>query len=76
MAANETVRNALTLPVCLIIMDGLGLAEPGPGNAVSLANYPYARPLVRNVLMDEACSFGRGGGPCRPGKWATPKWGT
>mgnify|MGYP002579230769 CR=1 FL=1 len=40
MAANETVRNALTLPVCLIIMDGLGLAEPGPGNAVSLANTP------------------------------------
>lgn len=30
----------LTLPVCLIIMDGLGLAPEGPGNAVSLANTP------------------------------------
>ncbi len=30
----------LTLPACLIIMDGLGLAEAGPGNAVSLADTP------------------------------------
>lgn len=27
-------------PACLIIMDGLGLAEAGPGNAVSLAHTP------------------------------------
>lgn len=33
-------RGSLALPACLIIMDGLGLAEPGPGNAVSLANTP------------------------------------
>ena len=51
MAANETVRNALTLPVCLIIMDGLGLAEPGPGNAVSLANTPTLDHLF------ETCSW-------------------
>ena len=30
----------LTLPACLIIMDGFGLAEPGEGNAISLANTP------------------------------------
>ena len=26
--------------VCLVILDGWGLAEPGPGNAVSLARTP------------------------------------
>lgn len=51
MAANETVRNSLTLPVCLIIMDGLGLANPGPGNAVSLANTPTLDRLF------ETCSW-------------------
>ena len=30
----------LTLPACLIIMDGFGIAEAGPGNAISLANTP------------------------------------
>ncbi len=30
-----------TLPACLIIMDGYGLAEPGPGNAISLARKPH-----------------------------------
>lgn len=29
-----------TLPACLIIMDGFGIAEAGPGNAISLANTP------------------------------------
>jgi 2,3-bisphosphoglycerate-independent phosphoglycerate mutase len=30
----------MTTPVCLVILDGWGLAEPGPGNAVSLAATP------------------------------------
>ena len=33
-------RAQYTLPACLIIMDGFGNAEPGPGNAISLANKP------------------------------------
>ena len=30
----------LTLPACLIIMDGFGIAEAGPGNAISLQHPP------------------------------------
>ena len=30
----------MTTPVCLVVLDGWGLAEPGPGNAVSLAGTP------------------------------------
>ena len=44
MSAVEESRAAsaenLTLPACLIIMDGFGLAEPGPGNAISQARTP------------------------------------
>lgn len=38
MSVNDNTK--LRLPACLIIMDGLGLASPGPGNAVSLADTP------------------------------------
>lgn len=33
-------KSQLTLPACLIIMDGFGLAEPSCANAISLANTP------------------------------------
>src|SRR3954449_10872383 len=34
-------------PVALIILDGWGLAEPGPGNAVELAHTPVMDRLLR-----------------------------
>lgn len=43
--------------VCLIIIDGFGVAEPGPGNARSQANLPFLSQLekdVPNCLMDAA----------------------
>ncbi len=38
--ATAVKRDELHLPACLIIMDGYGLAEPGPGNAITLAEKP------------------------------------
>ncbi|MEG0217794.1 MAG: 2,3-bisphosphoglycerate-independent phosphoglycerate mutase [Raoultibacter sp.] len=41
-APHEAPRKnpALRTPVCLVIMDGFGLAEPGPANAISQAHTP------------------------------------
>ena len=38
---DSSAREGLTLPVCLVIMDGFGLAPAGPGNAISLARTPF-----------------------------------
>jgi len=40
MSAPEGSRTAGVPCVCLVVLDGWGLAEPGPGNAVSLARTP------------------------------------
>ncbi len=39
---------AIAAPACLIIMDGFGLAEAGPGNAISLASTPCLDDLFAN----------------------------
>jgi 2,3-bisphosphoglycerate-independent phosphoglycerate mutase len=38
--AGGRASGSLATSVCLIVLDGWGLAEPGPGNAVSLADTP------------------------------------
>jgi len=37
IGARERARSLPAASVCLVVLDGWGLAEPGPGNAVSLA---------------------------------------
>ena len=40
--------DALPLPaLCLIVLDGWGIARDGPGNAISLADTPVFDELVR-----------------------------
>lgn len=38
--------NIKKTPVTLLIMDGFGLAQPGPGNAIHLANTPELDALI------------------------------
>ena len=38
---DSSAREGLALPVCLVIMDGFGLAPAGSGNAISLAHTPF-----------------------------------
>ncbi len=37
---SHAAADGLSLPACLIVMDGFGLAEPGPGNAIAQAATP------------------------------------
>ena len=45
--------------VCLVVLDGWGLAEPGPGNAVSLARTPVFDELWRNCPHTTLRACGR-----------------
>ncbi|MEA5019491.1 MAG: 2,3-bisphosphoglycerate-independent phosphoglycerate mutase [Gordonibacter sp.] len=38
---HSSKRDNLRLPACLIIMDGFGLSDPGPSNAISQAHTPH-----------------------------------
>ncbi|WP_417066956.1 2,3-bisphosphoglycerate-independent phosphoglycerate mutase, partial [Gordonibacter pamelaeae] len=59
-------RADLTLPACLVIMDGFGLAEPGPGNAIAQARTPNLdalfaeRPWTRLEASGEAVGLPEG----------------
>ena len=45
--------------VCLVVLDGWGLAEPGPGNAVSLAHTPVFDELWRDCPHTTLLACGR-----------------
>jgi 2,3-bisphosphoglycerate-independent phosphoglycerate mutase len=55
-------RSGPALPVasvCLVVLDGWGLAEPGPGNAVSLARTPVFDELWRTFPHTTLTASGR-----------------
>ncbi|MCW3030394.1 MAG: 2,3-bisphosphoglycerate-independent phosphoglycerate mutase, partial [Solirubrobacterales bacterium] len=45
--------------VCLVVLDGWGLAAPGPGNAVSLARTPVFDELWRRYPHTTLTACGR-----------------
>ena len=45
--------------VCLVVLDGWGLAEPGPGNAVSLARTPVFDELWQRFAHTTLTACGR-----------------
>jgi 2,3-bisphosphoglycerate-independent phosphoglycerate mutase len=45
--------------ICLVVLDGWGLAEPGPGNAVSLAQTPVFDELWRDCPHTTLLACGR-----------------
>jgi 2,3-bisphosphoglycerate-independent phosphoglycerate mutase len=47
-----------TSPVVLVILDGLGIASPSPGNAVSLAKMPNFDFLQKNYPLTSLCASG------------------
>ncbi len=65
MRSDETPAESRR-PVCLVIMDGFGLADPGPSNAISLADTPVldelfdTRPWVRLEASGEAVGLPSG----------------
>ena len=58
-----TVRSGPGAPpvpsVCLVILDGWGLAPPGPGNAVELASTPVFDSLWRSCAHTQLTACGR-----------------
>ena len=59
-------------PTTLIIMDGFGLTDPGPGNAVSLAQTPQLTGFSPN-MPTPPCPPAAWTWVCPPGRWATAR---
>ncbi len=85
-AAIVAAAGAMTLPpgpaslparcACLIVLDGWGLAEPGPGNAVSLARHAGVRRAVGRLPAHDADRLRAARWACRKGRWATARSAT
>jgi 2,3-bisphosphoglycerate-independent phosphoglycerate mutase len=58
-AEKAAVTGGAAEAVCLVVLDGWGLAEPGPGNAVSLARTPVFDELWREFPHTTLQACGR-----------------
>jgi 2,3-bisphosphoglycerate-independent phosphoglycerate mutase len=57
-SANGTAPRGEHRPACLIIMDGFGIAEPGPHNAISVADTPNLDELFTAFPTTQLCASG------------------
>ena len=62
--------------LALVILDGWGLAEPGPGNAVSLAETPVFDELWERYPRHDPVGRAGATSACPRGRWATPRSAT
>lgn len=60
-------------PALLVILDGYGIAKPGPGNAVALANSPFLDELFSTRPTVHIAASGKPLGSRRD-RWVTPRW--
>ena len=65
-------RRGVTQLVALVILDGWGLAPPGPGNAVDLADTPVFDELWAHCPHTTLAASGEAVG-FLPARWATPR---
>ena len=68
-------RDASTA-VCLVILDGWGLAEPGPGNAVDAGRHAGVRRALGAAIRTPRSRPGARRSGCPRARWATPRWAT
>jgi 2,3-bisphosphoglycerate-independent phosphoglycerate mutase len=59
MSSRAAAAGLPVASVCLVVLDGWGLAEPGPGNAVSLASTPVFDELWRDYPHTALAACGR-----------------
>ena len=59
MSAGSGLEGAPAASVCLVVLDGWGLAEPGPGNAVAQARTPVFDELWRDHPHTTLVACGR-----------------
>ena len=59
LPSDQKLKNKIFYrPFALIILDGFGIAPPGPGNAVTLAKMPFWRSLLERYPHTELTAHG------------------